>query len=134
MAGQSDALASVRNDRIQFVTTRPPSSQLATLERLVVVTGPPELVQLARGGASERLNDLVALLKDPDRAWAAEVMLAAMTGHEGKIVDVFQATPDRWWDAGGRAAHERWSRWLRDTQDRLVWSPSERLFLERPKQ
>src|SRR5437773_9941083 len=93
-----DMLSAVRNDRIQFATMRPPGSQLATLERRVVVTAPPELVELSRTGDVEVLDKLVEMLKEPDRAWAAEVLLAAMTRKEEKLVDSFGGGPDKWWE------------------------------------
>lgn len=105
-------LAAVRNDRIEFATMRPPGSQFATLERRVVVTGPPELVELSASHDPQAVTHLVELLRDPERAWAAEVLLAAMTGREAKIVDAFAATPDQWWDAVGKTAYERWTAWL----------------------
>jgi hypothetical protein len=107
-----DLLAAVRNDRIQFATLRPPGSQFTILERRVIVTGPPELVELSASHDPQVLTQLVELLRNPDRAWAAEVLLAAITDHESKIVDVFAATPDEWWDAVGKTAHERWVTWL----------------------
>jgi hypothetical protein len=107
-----DMLATVHNDRIEFVTARPPGSEFTTLERRVIVTGPPGLVELSTSDDPQALNHLVELLRDRDRAWAAEVLLAAITDHESKIVDAFAATPDQWWDAVGKTAHERWVTWL----------------------
>jgi hypothetical protein len=107
-----ELLSVVRNDQVQFATMRPPGSAFTTLERRVVVTGPPELVELAASHDPQAVTHLVELLPDRDRAWAAEVLLAAITGHESKIVDTFAATPDQWWDAVGKTAHERWVNWL----------------------
>jgi hypothetical protein len=134
MAEESALLAAARNDRIQLATMRPPASRSASLDRRVVITGPPELVQLAQSGRKEYLEDLIALLKVPDRAWAAEVMLAAMTHREEKLVDAFQANPDGWWDALGKTSYERWSKWFEDARDRLEWDGDERMFVEKPRQ
>ena len=71
-----DILASVRNDRIKFATMRPPGSQFASLDRRVIVTGSPELVELSASNDPQVLSYLVELLGDRDRAWAAEVLLA----------------------------------------------------------
>jgi hypothetical protein len=111
-----ELLAAVRNDRIQFATMRPPGSAFTTLDRRVVVTGPPELVELVASRDPQVVTHLVELLPDRDRAWAAEVLLAAMTDHESKIVDAFAATPDEWWDTVGQTAHERWTTWLRQSK------------------
>ena len=123
-------LAAVGNDRIQFVTARPANSQFATLERQVIVTGPPELAKLAKTGEVDVLDRLVSLLSEPDRAWAAEVLLAAMTGNESKIVDVFAAHPDQWWEALGSTAEERWRSWLEETRGKLRWDANDSVFVE----
>src|SRR5258708_38843359 len=82
-------LTFVRNDLIKFVTTSPPGSQFATLDRQIVITGPQELVELARKGDLGVVDQLVQLLKDPDRAWAAAGFFAALTGREGSILQAF---------------------------------------------
>jgi hypothetical protein len=122
-------LTSVRNDRIEFATMRPPGSRFAILERRVVVTNPPELVNLSKIGDPCVLDELVKLLREPDRAWAAEVLLAAMTGREEKIVDSFATAPDEWWTSIGKTAYNRWSKWLKESQGKLVWNPEKRVFL-----
>ena len=123
-------LDAVQNDCIEFVTMRPPGSPFATLERRVVVTGPPELVALAESGEVAILDELVELLKEPERAWTAAVLLAAMTGREAKLVDVFASAPDEWWDAVGETAHGRWAAWLADARYRLIWDAEAGMFVE----
>ncbi len=84
-----DSLNFVWNDRIKFVTMSSPDSQFATLDRLIVITGPAELIELAGKADIRVLDQLVSLLRDPDRAWAAIVLLAALTRREEKVVDAF---------------------------------------------
>src|ERR1700740_1252349 len=103
-----ESLSFVRNDLIQFVTIRPPGSQFTTLERRVVITGPPELVKLSGIGDVRVLDELVELLKDRDRAWAAMVLLAALTRREEKMVDTFATSPEEWWASVGKTAYDRW--------------------------
>lgn len=126
-----EKLDSVRNDRIEFLTMRPPGSQFATLERRVVVTAPPELVELSHAGDPQALEALIELLKDPDRAWAAVVLLAAMTRREEKIVDNNASHPKQWWDPIGKTAFERWSKWLRENREKLTWDSENHVFVER---
>ena len=126
-----DSLTSVRNDRIKFVTMRSPGSQFTTLERRVVITGPPELLELAGTGDVRVLDELVRLLKDPDRAWAATVLLAALTRRDEKVVDAFAASPEKWWESVGRTAYGRWSEWLSESRGKLTWDSENRAFVER---
>lgn len=126
----NDMLEAAHNDRIEFVTMRPPDSQFALLERRVVVTGPPELVQLAQTGTLNMLDELVKLLADPDRAWAAEVLLAAMTRREEKIVDTYAAHPDEWWHSVGEGAYQRWNNWLKENRGKLAWDETSKTFTE----
>jgi hypothetical protein len=125
-----DVLAEVYNGRIEFVTMRPPDSQFALLERRVVVTGPPELVQLAQTGTLDTLDELVKLLADPERAWAAEVLLAAMTRQEEKIVDNYAAHPDEWGRVMGERAYQRWGNWLKENRGKLAWDEVSKTFTE----
>lgn len=124
-------LDAVQNDRIEFITMRPPGSPYASLERRVVVTGPPELVALAESGDVAMLDELIDRLKDQERAWAAAVLLAAMAGREQKFVDAFAATPDEWWGAVGKTSYERWAVWIEGARDRLVWDPEAGMFVEK---
>ncbi len=126
-----EMLTAVRNERIEFVTMRPPGSEFAVLDRRVVVTGPSELVKLAELGELRVLDELVNFLQEPDRAWAAEVLLAAMIRREEKIVDSFAATPNEWWDSVGKTAYERWSKWLQETKGKLVWDSKKKTFIVR---
>jgi len=123
-------LTFVRNDLIKFVTTSPPGSQFATLDRQIVITGPQELVELARKGDLGVVDQLVQLLKDPDRAWAAAVLLAALTGREGDIINAFAPNPEMWWDAVGRTAYDRWNQWLTESRGKLMWDTENQVFVE----
>ena len=86
-------LDAVRNDDVQFATMRPPGSRFSVLDRQIVITAPPELEQLATLGDPDVLDELVDLLDDPARAWAAAVVLAAVTGRDAKEVESFSARP-----------------------------------------
>lgn len=114
-----ERLAGVQNDRIAVATMRPPGSPFAELGRRVIVTGPPDLVALAHTGEPGVIDGLIALLDDPARDWAAEVLLAAMTGHEEELVASFAACPDEWGAAMGETARARWTAWWHDHRDHL---------------
>ena len=120
----------VKNAKIEFVTIRSDDSIFSTLERRIVITGPAELVQLAEVGDPRVLDELVIMLCDPARAWAAEVLLATMTHTEEKIVDAFAAHPNEWWNSIGQTAYERWKTWLSEMRGRLVWDNCRKYFME----
>jgi ubiquinone biosynthesis protein UbiJ len=125
-----DLLAFVRNDCIRFVTTTRPDSPFATLNRRVVITDPPELVELANKGDVRVLDQLIELLTDADRAWAAMVLLAALTGKEGDTVNAFATSPEKWRDSVGKTAHDRWGEWLTKSRAKLAWDADNREFRE----
>ncbi len=121
-------LESVSDEKIQFITARPERSEFAILDRQVVVTGPPELVRLRRTGNLQVLTELINLLKKPSRAWAAEVLLAAMTRREEDIVNAFAKDRHGWWNSVGKTAYERWSQWLNEINGKLIWDSTNEVF------
>jgi hypothetical protein len=123
----------VRDKEIRFLTMRPAHSHAATLERRVVVTGPPELVALAQTPDPLVLEELVNVLRQPHRGWAAFVLLAAMTGREEKIVDSFASTPDEWYASLGDHSYANWSSWLEQVKHKLVWDAERGAFVESPE-
>jgi len=125
-----DSLTSVRNDRIKFVTTSSGDSPFTTLGRRVVIVGPPEVVELSRTGDVRILDELVALLRDRDRAWAAMVLLAALTRREEDVVNAFATSQEKWWESVGKTACYRWSEWLTETRGKLTWDAKNRVFVE----
>jgi hypothetical protein len=125
-----DMLAAVHNDTIAFVTLRPRGSPFTILMRRVVVTDPPELVALSQAGDIRALDELVAMLTDPNRAWAAQVLLAALTRREEDSVGAFAADPNDWWGSLGATAHERWSAWLHKARSTLRWDAAQNAFVE----
>jgi hypothetical protein len=120
----------VTNQKIQFVTTGEVGAPLPTLGRRVVVTGPPEALLLISSGDVRVLHDLVSLLADPNRAWAAEVLLASLTRHDEDIVNAFASRPDQWQASLGSGAQSRWNEWLRPREGKLRWDPESRAFAE----
>jgi hypothetical protein len=123
-------LKAVTNDKIEFVTTSVEGAPLPTMGRRVVVTGPPEVVKLMSIGDVAVLDGLVNLLSDSKRAWAAEVVLAALTHHEEGVVNAFAARPTQWQESVGKNAHERWNEWLKSHRDKLRWDGEAHVFVE----
>jgi hypothetical protein len=119
----------VSDKKIRFTTARPAHAKFVFLDREIIVTGPPEVVSLRRTGDVLFLRELVNLLAERGRAWAAEVVLAAMTGREADIVNAFAADRNAWLNSVGRTAHERWSNWLDETNGKLVWDSVKEVFI-----
>lgn len=99
--------------------------------RRVQVVVPPEAVQLTESGDLALLDDLLPRLSVRDRAWAAEVMLSAMTGIEGDLVANYTGTPTAWIDGLGATAPARWKAWLDQHRAKLVWDAASRSFVSR---
>jgi len=129
--GLTQMLDAVTDNKIEFVTTSIDRATLPTLGRRVVVTGPPEVVKLLSIGDVRVLEELVGLLRDPHRAWAAEVVLASLTHNEEDIVNAFAAHPDQWQDSAGKNAYGRWNEWLQSSRGKLVWDPEAHVFVEK---
>lgn len=121
-------MAAVHNARIQFASFRPPGSRYASLDRRVKVVAPPELVELAQTNDVTILDQLVELLSDRDRAWAAEVLLAAMTGQEADLVANYSGPPEGWLETQGATAAGRWRTWLAAHRAQLSWDTEARSF------
>jgi hypothetical protein len=123
-------LTAVTDETIAFVTTGDDRAATPTLGRRVVVTGPPAVVELLSIGDVRVLERLSALLLDPKRAWAAEVMLASLTRNEENIVNAFAASPGQWRDSVAKDAYRRWSEWLRSREGKLLWDREAHVFVE----
>jgi len=126
---QHDELDVLRNETIEYATYRPPGATLPTRGRQIMVVAPPEAVALVRRGDIALLDQLLPLLADPKRMWAAEVMLAALTGNDADLVNDFQGPPERFVTEWGEGAQERWKKWLDGVRARLQWDPSRNQFV-----
>lgn len=122
-------LSAVSNETIQFVTTAAVDAPLPQLGRRIVVTGPPEVVELMLTDDVRVLTELVTLMSDPKRAWAAEIVLASLTRQEEDLVNAFAARPDEWHKSFGSEAQGRWNRWLKSREGKLRWDPESHVFV-----
>src|SRR5262249_36561141 len=124
-------IQAVHNDTIVIATARPPWAKTATLERRVLIGGPPEVVRLCESGDVRILEKLLPLLADPARAWAANAVLAKLTEMDEKTVDIYMRDPRGWWDAYGANARQRWRRYLDEWRGGLVWDRDRGAFVTR---
>ena len=70
------------------------------------------------------------MLQNPDRAWAAFVLLAALTRRDEKIVDSFATQPNDWWNSIGKEAHGIWIAWIEKVRGNLTWDLEAHVFVE----
>jgi len=114
-------LQMIRNDTIKFGNYRPPEATLPTRGRKIMILGPADAVRLAHSGDLHVVDSLVPLLADPDRAWAAEVMLSAMTGHDSDLVLDYESNAGDFLKDFGHGLEDAWKKWLAEFRDRLQW-------------
>jgi hypothetical protein len=131
-APRDSRLDQVTDAAIEFASMRPPGSRFATLERKIVVTAPEAVAPLSKSGDVTLLDELVALLGDGSRRWAAFVVLAAMTGRHAQIVDTYATQPDAWRASFGGEAQTEWRAWLDEHRDALVWDDQQGSFVLAP--
>ena len=86
-------IASVRNDRIQFATMRPPGSPFSTLERRVLLVAPPEVVTLAATGDVAEAVEVTVYFK-ADVPLAKAEQLAASARERRDVAAVKLTTAD----------------------------------------
>jgi hypothetical protein len=128
-ASRASRLDEVRDETIEFASMRPPDSRLAVLERKIVITSPEAVAVISRSGDVTLLDELVALLGDGSRRWAAFAVLAAMTGRHAEIVDTYATTPDTWRRTFGAGAEAEWRSWLDAHRAALVWDERQSSFV-----
>jgi hypothetical protein len=75
------------------------------------------------------LAELVPLLDDATRAWAAHVLLAKLTQTDEKTVDIYATNPAGWWQTFGPSARRTWQRFLDDHRGKLAWDASASAFV-----
>lgn len=121
-------LKSVTNKTIQFASYSPERSTFAVLERNIIVTGPDSVLQLMKAGDIAILTSLIDLLKDSTKAWAAEIILTALTAGDGKVIESFAGDPKKWWEAAGANSYTYWDSWYKKNQDVIEWNNETQKF------
>jgi hypothetical protein len=128
---QTPELQAIRNDNIQYATYTPPGDRgkaPPSLYRQLSVTAPPEAFELTRSGDARAFDVLVPMLDDPERNWAAVVMLAALTGHDASIVIAFENAEGFKGTVGEHDARKNWESWLAEHRAKLQWDAERHQF------
>jgi hypothetical protein len=92
----------------------------------VFIINPAKVYWLSYSKDPRILDALITLLDDPDRAWAAHVVLSKMLGITGLSSRIDQITPHQWWELEGktRKAQQAWTQYLQKVKSSMVWSPA----------
>lgn len=93
----------------------------------IFIQYPVKLYRLSNNNDPNIFDELVKLLDDPDRAWAANITIAKMLGLTGldRQTLVYETTPQQWWEAEGKTgkAKREWIAYLQKVKPTLKWSP-----------
>jgi len=115
-------LKSVNNKTIQFASYSPERSAFAVLERNIIVTGPDSVLQLLQAGDTAILPSVIDLLKESTKAWAAEIILTALTAGDAKVIESFNDDPQKWWETVGANSYAYWNSWYIKNKDSIEWN------------
>lgn len=121
-------LNAVDNKTIQFVSYRPSGSAFAILDRKISITGPPEVLELVDDADAHLLPALIDLLKDPQKAWAAAIILTSLTAGDGKVIESFSGEAEKWWEAIGTNVYQYWNNWYEENKNNIQWNQSKKIF------
>jgi hypothetical protein len=96
----------------------------------IKVISPPDAVALTQKGDIALLYQLVELLDNKNRGWAAFILLAQITSNDKRILS---SNPNRWWSEQGQNGREkkRWSGFLKAMGKDLYWNPQKGYFMYR---
>jgi hypothetical protein len=121
-------LNAVDNKTIQFVSFRPSGSAFALLDRNIKIVGPSAVLNLVEKANIALLPALINLLKDPEKAWAAAIILTSITGADGKLIESFSNEPGKWWESIGVNTYEHWNNWYLENKNNIQWDRSKKIF------
>jgi hypothetical protein len=83
------------NDKIRFATYIPKDSHFISIGRKIKILGPQEALRIAQYG-EDAIPDLMELLYDDKRDWAANVILSSITGRDALILSVYADDYEKW--------------------------------------
>jgi hypothetical protein len=111
-----------------FISSPPPgwtTDSILYPEVRIFIINPPKVYWLSNSNDRRILEELINLLDDPNRAWAANIILSKMLGIAGINSRIDQITPSQWWEIKGKTkkAKQEWTQYLQNLQSSMVWSP-----------
>lgn len=109
----------LNNKTIQFATYMPEGSPFISIGRKIKIMGPENALKITQYG-EQMIPDLIKLLHDDEKDWAANVILSSITGRDALIVAVFADDYGKWKKNQKKYDIIYWNNWLderKDTQD-----------------
>lgn len=108
-------LNSLNNKTIQFATYIPKDSPFISIGRKIKIIGPEEAVKITQYG-EQIVPDLIKLLHDEERDWAANVILSSITGRDALIVSVYADNYEKWKTTQKTRDVMYWENWLNENK------------------
>jgi hypothetical protein len=88
------------------------------------IINPNKVYWLSNSNDQRILDELINLLDDPNRAWAANITLSKMLGITGLSSKIDQITLKQWWELEGKTqkAKQEWTQYIQKVKSSMVWS------------
>lgn len=91
----------------------------------VFIQSPSKVYKLSNINDFRIIDELLKLMDNPARAWAAHVVIAKMMGSSGLITSVGTISPQEWWETEGKTgkAKQAWIDYLKQVKPTMKWIP-----------
>ena len=101
----------------------PPKGMFVTLGRLIEVIEPPEILEILKM-TDEEINKFIPLLikalDDPNKDWAANFVLFAITSEDGTSEQGHYKIKE-WQKGHGKFVVNMWKNWWEENKGNLAW-------------
>jgi hypothetical protein len=89
---------------------------------VIQIENPPELVELSNIPDQRILDELVKLLDEPNRGWAAHILIGKLLGHYAVSFD----SKEKWWEEEGKTgkAKQAWTTYIQKVKPTMEWDPN----------
>ena len=111
-----ETLNSLSNKTIQFGTYIPEDSPFVSVGRKIKIKGPEEAIKIMQHG-EQMIPDLIRLLHDDERDWAANVILSSITGRDALAVSVHADDYEKWKKTQKKRDVIYWENWLNENKN-----------------
>jgi hypothetical protein len=108
-------LNSLNNKSIRFATYIPKGSPFISMGRKVKIIGPEEAVTIAQCG-ERMVPDLIKLLDEEEKDWAANVILSSITGRDALMVSAYADDHEKWKTTQKERDVIYWENWVNENK------------------